>query len=88
MSVKKKIRLRRNVWPPPAKTSREWLRQIRYERGMTQEQVAEHAEISRPYYVLLETGSGCKGLSVKTAMKIGKTLGFDWTKFFEDTAFE
>lgn len=69
---------------------REWLRQIRYERGMTQEQVAKLANISRTnisrtYYVQIETQSGCKGLSPKVAMKIGKALSFEWTVFFDDS---
>ena len=55
---------------------------------MTQAYVAALAEISRPYYVQLETGSGCKSLRPHTAKKIARVLEFDWTIFFEEDTSE
>ena len=51
---------------------------------MTQEYVATLAEISRSYYVQLETGSGCKSIRPQTAKRIARVLKFDWTLFFEE----
>lgn len=63
---------------------RDWLRELRHKRGLTQEEVAERAGIARTYYVQLETGSGCKSLSPDTAMRVAKVLGFEWPRFFEE----
>ena len=63
---------------------RTWLRDLRYQRGMTQGEVAARARISRVYYVQIENESGCPSLSPYTAMKLGETLGFDWPRFFEE----
>ena len=60
---------------------REWLIEIRTERGMTQGQVAAAAGIAQPSYFEIE-----KGISTpkpETAQRIGAELGFPWTRFFE-----
>lgn len=85
MKMKKKIyRLRRNVLPH-TKTSRDWLREVRKEKGMTQGEVAELAEISRTYYVQIENDKYRKNPTPCTAKKIAKILGFNWTIFFENS---
>lgn len=61
-----------------------WLRNLRHQRGLTQEEVAVRANISRTYYVQLENQSGCPSLSPDTAKKIAKVLGFEWSIFFEE----
>ena len=61
-----------------------WLRQLRFAKGMTQEEVAERAEISRPFYVQIENMTHNKGVSPHTAKKIASVLNFDWTYFFEE----
>ena len=61
---------------------REWLIQIREEKGMTQGAVANAAGIAQPSYFEIE-----KGISTprpETAMKIAAVLGFPWTRFYED----
>ena len=61
---------------------REWLIQIREERGLTQGAVASAAEIAQPSYFEIE-----KGISTprpETAKKIGNVLGFPWMCFYDD----
>lgn len=63
---------------------REWLKEIREKKGLSQYQVAQQAKLSQSYYAGIETGDRGHKLPVKTAKKIAKVLGFDWTKFYED----
>ncbi|MCD7948195.1 MAG: helix-turn-helix domain-containing protein [Oscillospiraceae bacterium] len=63
---------------------RYWLREERLQHGMTQEEVAERAGISRSYYVQIENESRGKSISPKTAMKLGKALHFNWCVFYEE----
>lgn len=58
-----------------------WLKAIRIERGMTQNEVAHRAKIAQPTYTNIETGK--RNPSVMTAKLIADILGFDWTEFFE-----
>lgn len=60
----------------------EWLESIRKEKGMTQEEVAVRAGITRNYYTMIEHSGRCPRVPV--AKKIAEVLGFDWTRFFED----
>ena len=63
---------------------REWLCEIRKARNMTHDAVASASGISRAYYTNVENGKRGDPLPVDTAKKIAETLGFDWTKFFEE----
>lgn len=67
---------------------REWLVNIRKEAKKSQQAVAKGAGISQSYYASIETGSRGKPLAVPIAKAIGKVLGFDWTRFYEDTSEE
>lgn len=61
---------------------REWLIDLRGQKGMTQGAVAAAAGIAQPSYYEIE-----KGLSrpkPDTAKKLGEVLGFDWTRFYEE----
>jgi len=60
--------------------SRDWL--IKLRGNLTQQQVADMANISRSYYTGIETG--LRNASVSAAKAIGQALNFKWTKFFED----
>lgn len=53
---------------------------MRITKGMTQEDVAKAAGISRPAYCNIE--KGVRRPSPEVAQKIAKELGFDWTLFF------
>lgn len=61
---------------------RNWLKNMRLQRKLTQEEVAKICDISRSFYTHIEQGN--KTPSVEVAKKIGRTLGFKWTVFFEN----
>lgn len=57
-----------------------WLAEIRGER--TQQAIADQIGISQSGYASIE--SGARRPSVRMAKRIAATLGFSWTRFFED----
>ncbi|QDI92005.1 helix-turn-helix transcriptional regulator [Salicibibacter cibarius] len=61
---------------------RKWLKDIRDQKGYTQEKVAELANIHRAYYTMIE--SGTRNPSVTASKAIGEALDFQWTIFFDD----
>ena len=61
---------------------REWLIQLRKHKGLTQQEVADQAGISRSYYSGIENGN--RNGRVETIKRIADVLGFDWTLFFEN----
>ena len=65
---------------------RTWLKEKRLEQGLTHQQVADKANVIRPYYTMVE--SGYRRPSVKFAKAIGETLDFDWTIFFDNQSNE
>lgn len=56
----------------------DWLLEKRGE--LSQAKVAEKAGITQQQYSHIELG--IRSPSVKTAMRLGAALGFDWTRFF------
>lgn len=58
---------------------RDWLVDIRLKNKLTQEQVAERADIERSYYNMIERGK--RRPSVEIAKKIANVLSIDWTIF-------
>jgi len=62
--------------------AREWLKEIRVERGMAQSDVAKAAGITQQSYSSIELGTRL-GL-VSTAKRIAEVLGFDWRRFYEN----
>ena len=63
---------------------RSWLRERRLELCMTQQEVAEKAKISRPFYTQIENNFNNKGVSVKTAKSLATVMSFNWTKLFDE----
>ncbi|WP_313893892.1 helix-turn-helix transcriptional regulator [Psychrobacillus sp.] len=61
---------------------REWLKEYREERGLTQGETAQLSGISRSYYTNIEQGK--RNPTVDVAKKIAKTLKFDWVIFFRN----
>lgn len=61
----------------------DWLKEIRMKQEKTQDWVADEAGISRGAYCNIENGE--RRPSVEVAKRIAGVLGFDWTKFYEDT---
>lgn len=58
-----------------------WLKQMRLEKCLSQEQIAEQVGISQQFYSFIENGD--RTPSVETAQAIANVLGFLWTRFFE-----
>ncbi|WMW46649.1 helix-turn-helix transcriptional regulator [Bacillus paralicheniformis] len=65
-----------------SKKYRQWLKDIRTQMNLTQQQVAKRAGIARTTYASIEKGD--RNASVPNAKNIANVLGFDWTLFFED----
>lgn len=61
---------------------RKWLKKIRNEKGLTQQDVADSGGFARTYYTMVEQGK--RTPSVDVAKSIARVLGFEWTIFFED----
>ncbi len=61
---------------------RQWLKDIRIEKGLRQKDIAEMAGISQPSYWQIECGL-CDP-TVDTAKKSAHALNVDWTRFFQD----
>ena len=55
--------------------------EIRKKRKLTQQEVADLAGMKRSYYGMIETG--IRRPSPEVAMRLGKALEFDWTRFYE-----
>lgn len=53
---------------------------IRREKGMTQEKLAEEADLHRAYFWDIEQG---RNISIKTAYKIAKALGVKLSDLFD-----
>ena len=58
------------------------LRIKRAEVGLTQTELAQKAGVQQPQISKIENGV-CKP-DVKTAKRIAKVLGFDWTEFYKE----
>lgn len=58
------------------------LKEIRIEKGLTQEHLAKMCEVQRTTITMIEIGENKP--SVELAKKLGNVLKFDWTLFFED----
>jgi DNA-binding XRE family transcriptional regulator len=58
-----------------------WLQEVRIEKGLTQEEVAQTVGINRASLSKLENGITTP--SVHLAQKLGAALEFDWTRFYE-----
>lgn len=65
---------------------REWLKKIRLERNLTQEEFADVLQIKRTTYAMYEQGE--RTPSVSNAKKIAEELDCDWTIFFTNEGHE
>ena len=57
------------------------LKEIRKEKGFTQEQLANVCGVQRTTITMIETGNNSP--SVELAKKLGEVLVIDWKVFFE-----
>lgn len=60
---------------------RDWLIKKRLERNLDQQDVAELIGTTQQFYNYVENGK--RRPSPEIAIKIGKVLDFEWTKFYE-----
>lgn len=65
---------------------RNWLIAIRKEKGISQREVAKKIGVAQPSYCNIERGNN--NPSVEVAKRIAGVLGFDWTRFYEDSRSE
>lgn len=63
---------------------RNWLKQLREERGMTQKQVAEKLNISESYYSYIEAGDRQKMMDISLARKISNIFGISIEQIVEN----
>ena len=61
---------------------RSWLKKLRHESNLTQEQLAKMVGISRTMVTEIENGNA--NPSVKVAKKIAAVLDFNWTRFYDE----
>ena len=61
---------------------RTWLKEMRAKKGLTQQEVANAANVDVTMICKIEQGE--RRPSVEVAKKIAAVLGFDWTRFYED----
>lgn len=57
---------------------RNWLKQLRLEKGLTQDEVAKKVPITLRYYQMIE--QGVKEPSVLVANRISEVIGFNWSE--------
>ena len=61
---------------------RTWLKDIRAKKELTQQEVANAANVDVTMISKIEQGE--RRPSVEVAKKIASVLGFNWTRFYED----
>lgn len=61
---------------------RSWLKKLRHESNLTQEQLAKMVGISRTMITEIENGNA--NPSVKVAKTIAAVLDFNWTRFYDE----
>lgn len=60
---------------------REWLIDVRHEKGYSQKYIADKCNITSQMYSAIEIGK--KRPSPELAKKIADVLNFSWTRFYE-----
>ena len=65
-----------------ADNRREWFRDLRKTSGYTQETLAQKIGVKRQFISMIENDLAKP--SVANAKLLGKTLGFEWTRLFEE----
>ncbi len=65
---------------------REWLKNLRIQLDMSQQELADKVGVSREYITMIENNE--RTPSVVIAKKIGVELNFNWIIFFENKSNE
>lgn len=62
---------------------REFLRDLRKERKLSQDEIAKRMGLTQSFYSMIETGERVERMSLETAMKLANELGIDSGDFIE-----
>lgn len=62
---------------------REWLKNLREEKGLTQKQVGEQLDISESYYSYIEAGDRQKPMDITLARKLSKVFNISIEQIVE-----
>lgn len=63
---------------------REWLKNIRTEKGLSQQSVAESLGIAQQYYSLIENGERQSDLNLSLVTKLSEILGVSVNKIIAE----
>ena len=61
-----------------------WIKDLRMEKGMTQEQVARQVGIARTYYTIIENNRPARSPTVHVVQRIADVLGFPWERYYNE----
>lgn len=62
---------------------RDWLREMRTEKGMTQQEVAKQLDLSEAYYSYIESGERQKKMNIALAAKLSVVFGIPMEQIIE-----
>ena len=62
---------------------RDWLREMRTEKGMTQQEVAKQLDLSEAYYSYIESGERQKKMNIARAAKLSVVFGIPMEQIIE-----
>ena len=65
---------------------REWLKQARMDKGLTQLQIAGQLGTSEGYYSYIESGVRQKNMDISMVMKLAKALGMSTQQIIDNEA--
>ena len=65
------------------KTMREYLRDLRKERGLSQDEISKRMGLTQSFYSMIETGERIERMNLDTAVKIANAMGIEQGKFIE-----
>lgn len=63
---------------------REWLKDLRVSKGLSQKEVAKRVGVTQQYYNFIELGKRGSLEKNRVEQKIAEILDFEWTRFYED----
>ena len=62
---------------------REFLRELRKERGLSQDEISKRMGLTQSFYSMIETGERVERMNLEMAVKLANTLGIDSGEFIK-----
>lgn len=62
---------------------REYLRDLRKERGLSQDEISKRMGLTQSFYSMIETGERVERMNLDMAIKLANTLGIDSGEFIK-----